>query len=141
MPKRYISSEIKKIIKERAKGCCEYCLAISAFAFHPFAIDHIIPVVKGGNNNSDNLAYICQHCNNSKYDKIEAVDPISKKMVDLFNPRTEDWTEHFTWSEDYQYILGLTAIGRATVSCLKVNRQEAINLRAALYAYGVHPPF
>ena len=141
MAKKYLSSEIKNIVKERAQGSCEYCLAISAFAFHPFAIDHIIPIVKGGDNHLDNLAYACQHCNNCKYDKLEAPDPISKKVVALFNPRLDNWIIHFTWSEDYQYILGLTATGRATISCLKVNREEAVNLRAALYAYGVHPPF
>jgi len=86
------------------------------------------------------LAFACQHCNNCKYDKLESVDPLSNKLIPLFHPRKQDWIDHFTWSKNYLHVIGISAIGRATVNCLKVNRQEAINLRAALVAYGAHPP-
>ena len=62
MANKYIPNEIKRLVKERAKGCCEYCIAMSAFAFHPFAIEHILPIVKGGTNEISNLAFACQHC-------------------------------------------------------------------------------
>jgi hypothetical protein len=33
----------------------------------------------------------------------------------------------------------VTAIGRATVEALQLNRQELVNLRRLLYAAGEHP--
>ncbi len=35
------------LVRERAKECCEYCMALSNYAFHPFSIDHIFPISKG----------------------------------------------------------------------------------------------
>jgi hypothetical protein len=37
-------------------------------------------------------------------------------------------------------MIGLTAIGRATVETLHLNREELVNLRQILYAMGEHPP-
>ena len=39
-----------------------------------------------------------------------------------------DKTDVVIWNEDKPVIIGITPIGRAMVHCLKVNRQEAINL-------------
>ncbi len=141
MARSYLSKTIKQLVRERAKDCCEYCLALSTFAFHPFAIEHIIPLIADGTNAVENLALACQHCNNCKYNKTTAFDPLSKETARLYHPREDEWTDHFMWSSDFLTIIGISAIGRATITCLKMNRVEAINLRAALSAYGVHPPF
>jgi hypothetical protein len=61
-------------------------------------------------------------------------------MVLLFNPRTQIWEEHFSWTDDFTTIVGLTPTGRATVKALNMNRQESINLRKILYVFGEHPP-
>jgi hypothetical protein len=37
-------------------------------------------------------------------------------------------------------IIGRTAIGRATVAALQINRTELLNLRRVLRAAGEHPP-
>ena len=50
------------------------------------------------------------------------------------------WNEHFTWDELLTGMLGKTAIGRATVEALKLNRRPIKNLRRALIAISEHPP-
>ena len=41
--------------------------------------------------------------------------------VPLFNPRMQNWVEHFAWSADGIRILGRTSIGRATVAALHLS--------------------
>jgi hypothetical protein len=66
--------------------------------------------------------------------------PSRKQSVPLFHPRLQQWSEHFTWSEDGKRIIGLTPTGRATVETLRMNREELVNLRELLIAVGKHPP-
>jgi hypothetical protein len=136
-----LSSKIKQEVASRANNLCEYCLANSEYAFHSFPIDHILPISLKGKNVINNLAYSCQFCNNSKYNKTHCLDPLTNERVRLFNPRKDKWLNHFMWNVNKTTIIGISPIGRATVYCLKVNRSEAINLRKVLAAYGVHPPF
>lgn len=135
-----MTPEIRKLVKERANYLCEYCLALSKFSFHPFPIDHIIPVSQNGTDDPENLAYSCQHCNNCKYNRSKYADPLTRKIAPLYNPRLDTWLKHFVWNEDETIIIGITSVGRATVACLKMNRHEAVNLREALRQFGVHPP-
>jgi hypothetical protein len=106
----------------------------------PFSVEHIIPLDRGGKNESDNLALACQGCNNHKYNKTEAYDPVSHQLVPLYHPRQHNWQEHFNWNYDYSLLIGLTPIGRATIEALHVNREGVINLRRLLYAAQQHPP-
>ena len=76
---------------------------------------HIKPQSKGGETNLDNLALACQGCNNHKYNKTEAYDNLTNKITSLYNPRQQNWHEHFNWNEDFTLIIGLTATGRATI--------------------------
>jgi 5-methylcytosine-specific restriction endonuclease McrA len=89
-----LNEQTKKIIKERAKHCCEYCACPYDFANQFFSIEHIIPKSKKGTNNLQNLAYACQCCNGHKYNKTKGLDPINHKMTSLFNPRQDKWQEH-----------------------------------------------
>lgn len=141
MPNSNLSASIKKQVAKRANNLCEYCLANAEYAFHTFPIDHIIPSVLGGEDIIDNLANSCQFCNGSKHDKTHCLDPITSELTRFYNPRKDNWLDHFIWNEDKRVIIGITPIGRATVHCLKVNRPEATNLRKVLAAFGVHPPF
>jgi hypothetical protein len=135
-----ISKKVKKFIFERAGFICEYCLALLAYSPQPFGAEHIIPVSKNGSDDEDNLACACGGCNGSKYNKIHGIDPFDRKEVPLFHPRQMLWNEHFIWTPDFLYIIGITAIGRATVETLDLNRIGLINLRRALLKVGVHPP-
>jgi hypothetical protein len=87
-----------------------------------------------------NLAYSCGGCNAHKKDKIEAIDPLTLQLTSLFNPRINNWVEHFEWSDDDLYVIGITPIGRATVNRLKINREGSINLRRLLILANLHPP-
>lgn len=135
-----ISKNIKRIVKERAHGCCEYCQCLAKFVPVPFVIEHIIPQVKGGTDVLSNLAFSCHGCNGSKYDKTTALDPITNEVVSLYHPRRDDWKSHFIWSEDATRINGITPTGRATIIALHLNREELINFRSVLVLFGNHPP-
>jgi hypothetical protein len=50
------------------------------------------------------------------------------------------WDKHFAWSEDTTLVISLTAIGRATVILLKLNRPGVVHLRQVLKVVGKHPP-
>lgn len=134
MSKSYISVKKKRIVYERAFGCCEYCQCVADFVPDTLPIEHIIPESKGGSNELDNLALSCHACNGSKYDKTNGIDLTTEISVPLFNPRLQQWNENFS------EIVALTATGRATLSTLKMNRPNIVNLRFALYVIGYHPP-
>jgi len=137
---RYISEAVQNQVGQRANFLCEYCHASEQWQYVSFTVDHVIPITKGGTNSIDNLALACFHCNRQKSDKLKAFDEQSLSEVFLFNPRTESWQEHFIWSKDTLLIIGLTAIGRATVAELAFNRARIINIRAADREIGRHPP-
>ncbi len=140
MAKSYISPTNKQFIFERANGYCEYCKCPANFTTELFSIEHIVPRAKEGLNDLDNLALACIGCNIFKSAKIEFIDPVSQQVSLLFNPRTMIWDTHFIWDETLTMLIGKTAIGRATIEALKMNRQQLRNLRRALIAIGEHPP-
>ncbi len=51
-------------------------------------------------------------------------------MARLFHPRLDFWPEHFRWAG--ATILGLTDIGLATISVLRLNQPNAIAVRELL---------
>jgi 5-methylcytosine-specific restriction endonuclease McrA len=110
-----IPEEIRQQILEKSNYRCGYCQAPQTLLYAKLQIDHIIPLAAGGNNNPDNLWASCDPCNAHKSQKTQANDPITKQAVQLFNPQTQMWDDHFNFDEDRATILGLTAIGRATV--------------------------
>lgn len=140
MAKSYISLSIKQAIFARAQGYCEYCKSPADFTTEPFSIEHIQPLSKNGSNDFLNLALACLGCNIYKSDKTTFIDPVSLQISTLFNPRTMTWKEHFIWDETFTLMVGKTAIGRATIEALHLNRRPLKNLRRALIAIEEHPP-
>jgi 5-methylcytosine-specific restriction endonuclease McrA len=140
MDKKFISSKTRRKVFERAKGFCEYCRSDSRFSGSSFEVEHILPESVGGNSELENLALACHGCNLFKSNKTEFFDSATEKTVRLFNPRIDDWTEHFAWSSDFTEMVGLTAIGRATIEALKLNREGLVNKRKMAFKYGEHPP-
>ena len=137
---RYVNEATRNQVCQRANYLCEYCHASEQWQYVKFTVDHVIPLDRGGSNSLDNLALACFHCNRRKSNKTTAIDPQSDLEVPLFNPRSDIWKKHFIWSADRLYIIGLTPIGRATVTALALNRMRIINIRAADLAVGRHPP-
>lgn len=134
------SAELARAVRDRALGCCEYCLSQARYAPDPFSVEHIVPRSRAGATEAANLALSCQGCNNRKYTAIEAIDPVTGDPVPLFHPRLHSWAVHFAWTEDYTLMLGLTPTGRATVEKLDLNRSGLVNLRRILAAAAAHPP-
>lgn len=99
--------------------------------------EHIIP---DGGDESDNLCLACPNCNLTKSSATSAIDPESEQVVTLFNPRIQLWSEHFGWNDNHLRIQGKTAIGRATIERLKMNRKRIVRARRNWIRSGTHPP-
>ena len=138
--RRKIPVELHKQVRRRAHSLCQYCQTSEQWQYVGFTVDHIIPVARGGTDTPNNLALACFHCNRRKGQSITGLDTESGEEVPLFHPRKHVWSEHFIWSADRLYIIGLTPIGRATVEALELNRERAIRIRAADVAVERHPP-
>jgi hypothetical protein len=136
-----MKGSLKKAVRERAKFCCEYCLAQIMYSADVFSIEHILPISKGGLSILINLAFSCQCCNNHKFTATHAIDSLTGAMAQLYNPRTDIWAEHFKWDDDFIEILGISPTGRATITRLHLNRENLLNLRRVLVQVGFHPPF
>ena len=61
-------------------------------------------------------------------------------MAPLFNPRTDVWREHFRWSNDFGWIIGETAVGRATVTRLDINLPGSVSMRELIARAGTNFP-
>lgn len=101
----------------------------------PFQIDHVRPQKHHGTTTADNLALACFPCNNHKGPNLAGID--TGVLVRLFNPREDQWDEHFAW--EGPRLVGLTAVGRTTVDVLAINAPDRIALREGLIAEGVFP--
>lgn len=135
----YISETLRQEVFKRARGLCEYCQTRKIVVVY-MEIDHIIPQSQGGETNSENLCLTCAGCNAFKQDAQTALDPQTEQEFPLFNPRKDKWEEHFRWSNDALYLLGLSPKGRATIERLKINREEIIESRRLWLEAGFHPP-
>jgi hypothetical protein len=140
MSRSKISETIQERIRLRANYLCEFCHADERWQYVKFTVDHLVPLSSGGNDHPDNLALACFHCNRRKTNKLVAIDLLTATEVPLFNPRQDNWQDHFIWSVDKLIVIGLTAIGRATVAALLLNRDRVIPIRAADLEIGRHPP-
>jgi hypothetical protein len=135
-----IRTALRERIIQLANNRCEYCLTAQDMTLATFHVDHIVPKSSGGASVPENLCLSCPFCNQFKKKQRRAGDPETGRMVRLFNPRRDDWHEHFQWSHDGTQIIGLTAIGRATVAALRMNNPIALAARRYWVASGIHPP-
>lgn len=128
---------MRRTVIERARKCCEYCRLTCELQIGGFELDHVIPQSRGGPALLDNLALACPHCNQKKLDHIDGIDPESGELVSLFNPRSQNWEDHFEWSFDLPIALvGKTPCGRATVQRLNLNHPEMQRVRSLLAELG-----
>jgi hypothetical protein len=126
-----MNEALRELVRARAGNRCEYCgLPQSALPFATFHVEHVIARQHGGADEAGNLALSCDRCNAFKGTNLTSIDPDTRAVVDLFNPRAHTWDDHFRQS-GFE-IVGLTSTGRATVRLLHMNARRRLQLREAL---------
>jgi hypothetical protein len=133
----YISAELRRLVMERAGNCCEYCRLSQEDNTFSFQIDHVIAEKHDGQTTLDNLSLSCPYCNHFKGSDIGSIDRETGQLTPLYNPRTQNWDEHFRLSGPM--IEPLTPAGRVTVRLLRLNRPEQIEERRGLLLLGRYP--
>jgi hypothetical protein len=130
-----VPTRLARHVRERAGNVCEYCRLPQAFQEATFHIDHVAPRASSGATTLENLALACVSFSLRKAARIEARDPKTGRVVALFNPRIQDWSEHFIANRKMR-IGGRTPTGRATIGALAMNRAAAIAIRQELARLG-----
>ena len=134
----YIPVAVRRVVRERAGNCCEYCRISQRAERRPFEMDHTRPLRHGGRTVAENLAFACAPCNLWKGPNLTAFDPAEDRPEFLFDPRRDVWADHFELRGGA--VAGLTPTSRATVAFLKMNEPARVRLRArSLVADGSDP--
>lgn len=136
MSSTYISAKLRRLVIKRAENTCEYCLIHEDDTFFGCQIDHILSEKHGGLTESENLALSCTFCNLHKGSDIASVSSAGE-LVRFFDPRTDQWSEHFAL--DGAIIKSSTAIGEVTARILQFNSHERQLERKALTEVGRYP--
>jgi hypothetical protein len=133
-----VERALEKLVWQRASGRCEYCQVSQTDLDLPFEVDHIVAEHHHGQTRASNLCLACFAYNRHKGPNVAGVDPETRRIAPLFNPRRNNWSRHFRW--DGPLLMGLTPTGRATVEALKINLRYRVDLRQSLIEDGVFPP-
>jgi hypothetical protein len=133
-----MKKELIELVRQRAKMRCEYCRLHQDHVQTPFQFDHVIAEQHGGKATPENLALACMRCNKNKGPNIASLDPENSSFTLLFNPRTDEWIEHFVF--EGPYVRDTTPRGRATVRLLAMNDAARVLLRQQLLREGILTP-
>jgi len=131
-----ISAELRVLVAARAKDRCEYCLLSQTVSLYKHEPDHIVPRQHGGETEESNLALACLRCNRYKGPNIGSIDPLTGRLVQFYNPRTQNWADHFEL--DGALIRPLTAEGRVTAKILRLNDEDRVLERQRLLDAGLY---
>jgi hypothetical protein len=134
---RYINSELRRFVAERADYLCEYCLIHEDDTYFGCEIDHIVSLKHSGASEAGNLAYACSFCNRHKGSDVGSVVLGGSEFVRFYNPRQDHWADHFQLENCV--IQPLTEIGEATSRILAFNTTERILERESLVEIGRYP--
>jgi hypothetical protein len=140
MSQAYLPVALRRRIIESSRHRCGYCLSSQLNDGQRYHFEHLIPLSAGGTTIEQNLWLACPRCNLHKGTQTDGLDLATGLRVPLFNPREQVWQEHFVWGEDGTHIVGLTPIGRVTVSALCLNDDLALIARRRWVKAGWHPP-
>lgn len=125
-----VPESVRRTVRQRANQRCEYCLKPDIVSTVPYHVDHIRSTKHGGSSEVQNLAWACFECNICKGSDIGSFDDVTEEFVPFFNPRRQQWEDHF--ETDAVYIRGKTAIGRVTVNIFQLNHEDQIAVRQDL---------
>ncbi|MCB0208301.1 MAG: HNH endonuclease [Anaerolineae bacterium] len=132
-----ISTALRQLVFDRANGRCEYCLLAQKVSAHKHEADHIIPRQHDGETTADNLALACTRCNRYKGYNVGSYDPESGELFPFYNPRRQQWADHFKLEE--ATITPLTPEGRVTAKMLHLNDANRVEERQRLMAVDLYP--
>ncbi len=135
-----VTKKQRSFVRKRANYHCEYCKRPEKWVTLNLEVEHIKPQAKGGSDEDNNLAGACRECNQHKSDRETCANPETDQEVALFNPRTQKWSEHFKWSGDGSYMIGLSSTGKATIDCLQMNDPRLCKARMGWRKFGWIPP-
>jgi len=136
----YIPVDLRNQVRACDRNRCCYCKTSEDLSGIRMAFDHIHPRSKGGETCFENVCLACRSCNEFKGDSTTGQDLLTQQTVPLFNPRLQNWHQHFAWSDDGSKVEGSTAIGRATVLALRMNNEAILAARKRWVSVGWHPP-
>lgn len=134
---RIASKYLRKLIAVRAGFRCEYCQILEYLSNYEYHIEHIIGLQHGGSDMPDNLAYACAWCNWKKGPNIATMLLPDQTLVPLFNPRTQNWLDHFE-VDPVGCLKGKSPTGRATIKLLDLNHQGKVEERAEIIKSGFY---
>ncbi|MEO8393337.1 MAG: HNH endonuclease signature motif containing protein [Chloroflexota bacterium] len=134
----YIPETLRRQVRERAQGTCEYCLLHENYSLKRHEVDHIRAEKHAGTTALDNLCLSCFDCNRQKGSDLSSVDPVTDEVIPLFHPRRDTWNDNFQIMANGS-IEGKTAKGRVIVKLLDFNNAERITIRAALMTLKRYP--
>ncbi len=134
-------SDLAAKVRRRADGVCEYCRVPEQAFRRPFHIEQVIARQHGGVTELANLVLACWVCNLKKGPNLTGIDPQSKLLTPLFNPRRDIGSDHFALSVGTSMaagveIPGLTAVRRTTVMVLGMNTEMRQMVRYELWREG-----
>jgi hypothetical protein len=120
-------------VATRAIHLCEYCHAPELASNFLFEVEHIFPISLGGETILENLALACRSCNIFKSNYLTGINER------LFNPRQDVWDEHFSVDLQTLEIIGITEIGRGTISRLRLNSNIQLSARQLWFRLELFP--
>ena len=133
-----VSKYLRKLVAVRAGFRCEYCRVLEYLSNYDYHLEHIIGSQHGGSDASENLAYSCALCNWKKGPNIATTFPPDPTPVPLFNPRTQNWFEHFKVAP-IGTLTAKTVIAQATIKLLELNHPARVEERNAMMQSGFYP--
>lgn len=128
----------RSLVEQRARTLCEYCQLAQEYSVLPHQIDHVRATKHHGPNTMENTCWACAQCNAAKGPNVAGYDPETGVLVPLFNPRADVWIEHFFWRGGF--LVGQTAVGRATIDVLRINDSDCVEQREVLIEADLFPP-
>jgi len=129
-----MDADTRSLVRQRAARRCEYCRLPDSALDLPFHVEHIIATVHRADDSLPNLAWACPRCNLHKGSNLSTIDSESNQPVELFNPRTMTWSDHFEILAGV--IAGITPCGRGTVRLLDMNSEHRLSHRRQLIDQG-----
>jgi hypothetical protein len=136
----YVPAALRRLVRTRAEGHCEYCLIREEDTFFGCEIDHVVSEKHGGATDPRNLALACLICNRNKGSDVGTLLPDRGRFSRFYHPRSDRWLTHFRIPSERPRIPPLTDPGSATERVLALNSAERLLERTSLRHIGHYPP-